>query len=229
MCRVFASLGCLALVTACGTPSETAAAKERCPPAQEAPRSIEAIVQTLNAMPKPVELPCLIETLPRPLAIHASTSMLSLQPAFARESPRIFIFTDPLILAVVPDGDGQHLLEMSEQRAEARTIKAELAFPVEAELSQAAPFEHVLFNETTTSCAFCHGGETRVESNFARVYESQALRPGPDQRVPLDEVARSAASCAADASLPRCALLRAIFDNGTVVSREFPDSFGLFL
>lgn len=195
----------------------------------EAPHDIDAVVRALNAMPKPVDLPCLLQSLPRPLSVHASTSMISLQPAFNRESPRFFIFSDPLILTVVPEGAGLDLLEMSEMKAEGRSIKAELAFPVEAELTRAAPFEHVAFEKTTTACGFCHGGEVLVESSFARVYESQALRPLPSQTVPVEEVARAAANCDATAEPARCALLKAIFAHGEVVQREFPQSFGLFL
>lgn len=231
MRRAFPGLACLSLIAACASPDGDGAPAEeqRCPPPAEAPRSIDAVVQALNTMPKPIELPCLLESLPRPLSVHASTSTLSLQPSFDRGSPRIFIFSDPLILSVVPEGDGQPLLEMSELRAEGRSIKAELEFPVLAKLTQAAPFEQVMFTENSTTCGLCHGGETLVESNFALVYESQALRPLPEQRVPLEELRHAAAGCKPTDPWPRCAMLTGLFDHGEVVQREFPESFGFFL
>jgi hypothetical protein len=230
MRRALVGLACVPWVLACSVPEggERPAAEASCPRAAEPPRSVGEVVQALNAMPKPVELPCLLQALPRPLPIYATMSSLSLQPAFNRESPRIFIFADPLILSVVPDGDGQHLLEMGEQREAGRSIKAELAFPVETEVTPAMPFEHVMFSENTTTCGFCHGGETLVESSFTGIYESQALRPLPNQKVSLEEVALAAANCDASAQPARCAVLKAIFGHGEVVHREFPASFGMF-
>ena len=193
------------------------------------PRSIQEMVDTVNALPKPVELPCLLESLPRPLEVYATLSTLSAQQSFDRASPRIFLFADPLIVSVVPVGFGAPLLEMAEQRAVGRSIKAELEFPVEAELTPAAPFEQVLFNGTNTSCAFCHAQETMVEDlAFTQVFESASLRPVPSQKVALEELIRTTEACDAVAEPERCDMVQAIFGQGGVTHRDFPAAFDIF-
>src|SRR5687768_10615887 len=51
------------------------------------PRSIQEMVDVVNALPKPVELPCLLESLPRPLEVYATLSTLSAQQTFDRAYP----------------------------------------------------------------------------------------------------------------------------------------------
>src|SRR4051794_26926429 len=60
------------------------------------PQTIADVVELLNAMPKPVSLPCFLSTLARPLEVHATLSVTSAQPAVGKRSPRIFIFLDGL-------------------------------------------------------------------------------------------------------------------------------------
>jgi hypothetical protein len=194
------------------------------------PRSIQEMVDTVNALPKPVELPCLLESLPRPLEVYATLSTLSAQQTFNRAYPRIFLFADPLIFSVVPDGIGASLLEMAEQRAMGRSIKAELEFPVETELTSATPYEKVMFSETNSTCAFCHADETMVEDlTFTQVFESVSLRPVPWQQVGIEELLRTTAACDALAEPEQCAMVKAIFgQEGGVTHRDFPAGFATF-
>lgn len=220
----------------CSSPSaatgaESSAGQGGCAPAATAknPTSIVEVVDTLNAMPKPIDLPCFVEHLAGPLALDATMSNLSLQPATGRRSPRIFILLEPLIVSIVPQGVGRDLLEMGERRSETRSLKGEIAFPVTTELEHAAPFEHVMFSSELTSCAFCHGSETPVaDISFTAAYESDAFRPLPSNRVSVDELRSERAACDAESEPYRCSLLDALFDREAVTSRELPESFAIF-
>lgn len=219
---------------ACSAPSSTNGAEiggVTCarPATAKNPTSILEVVDTLNAMPKPVDLPCFVQHLTGPLAVDATMSNLSLQPATGRRSPRLFILLDPLIASIVPQGVGRDLLEMGERRGENRSLKAEIAFPVTTELTHAAPFEHVLFGPELTSCAFCHGAETRApDISFTTAFESDAFRPLPSNRVGVDELRAELAACDATTEPYRCSLLRALFDREGVTPRELPESFAIF-
>jgi hypothetical protein len=225
-------------VLSCGTPSPSSAdgsdgvaSQGGCAPLVGAvnPTSIVEVVDTLNAMPKPVDLPCFVQHLAGPLAIDATMSNLSLQPATGRRSPRIFILLEPLIVSMVPQGAGQYLLEMGERRRETRSVKGELAFPVTGELQHASPFEHVLFGTELMSCAFCHGSETPASDiSFTSAFESDAFRPLPANRVSIDELRSELAACDAAAEPYRCAMLGALFNREAVTLRDLPASFAIF-
>jgi hypothetical protein len=193
------------------------------------PTRIVEVVDTLNAMPKPIDLACFVQHLAGALTIDATMSNLSLQPAIGRRSPRIFILLEPLYLSIVPQGAGRDLLEMSERRGETRSLKGEITFPVTTALAPASPFEHVIFGEELTSCAFCHGAETPASDiSFTAAFESDAFRPLPSNRVSIDELRAERAACDAEAEPFRCALLAALFDREAVTSRELPESFAIF-
>jgi hypothetical protein len=220
----------------CSSPSaptgpENAASQGGCAPVATAnnPTSIGAVVDTLNGMPKPIDLPCFVRHLTGPLAIDATMSNLSLQPATGRRSPRIFILLEPLIVSIVPQGVGRDLLEMGERRGETRSLKGEIAFPVTTALEHASPFEHVMFSRQLTSCAFCHGSETpAADISFTTAYESDAFRPLPSNRVSVDELRSELAACDVESEPYRCSLLDALFDREAVTSRELPESFAIF-
>lgn len=193
------------------------------------PRSIADVVALLNELPHPVTLPCLVEALPHPLAIHAIDSAFSAQPAAGKRSPRVFLFVDPLMLSVVPDGSGAHLLEFGERRSETHTLKAELEFPIERELEPTAPFDRLRFSEESSTCGFCHSEESQAEDvahPFARV--SRALRPMPAQHVPAEAVRAELSACDAATEPERCALLEALFQGGRVEERAFPTVWKTF-
>ena len=257
MDRLF-GLMCLALVLGCepneaevpaaapadaGGPDASEPIEPRCvapPGIPAAPYSIADAVELINALPKPVTLPCFLQALVRPLSLHAVNSIFSAQPADGARSPRIFIFFPGLILSIVPSGPGAHLLELAESRPDDRSLKAELELPIETQLDEAAPYERVHFDDTITTCGFCHQGEERDESVASPLaFVSPALRPRDSQRVWLDQLAAEAAACddrddAADdpdagSERERCAILQALFDRAPwPIEHEFPSTYQQF-
>lgn len=205
-----------------------------------APHSIAEVVQLINALPKPVTLPCFLDALLRPLSLHAVKSSFSAQPADGARSPRIFIFYPGIILSIVPSGPGAHLLELGEWRPDDRSLKAELELPIDAQLDEAAPFERVFFDDAVTTCGFCHQGEERDEAlALPLAFVSPAIRPRDEQRVWLDELALEAAACDASehtgddpdagSERERCAILHALFDRAPLpIEHEFPPSYRQF-
>ena len=194
------------------------------------PERVTDVVDHLNTLPKPLSLDCVLTSLPRPLALNATRSILSAQPAVGQRSPRVFVMYDKLILSVALAGMGQHLLEFGELRPEARTLKAEIAFPVTSELTHAAPFEQVMFQEGQTSCAFCHAREIRDESiDFTAAFVSVAYRPTERQaQVTIAEMAAELAQCDPGAEPERCAMLQSLFARGMPIARDFPADFITF-
>lgn len=234
--RAAAFLALAANLAACGPSADEPPAKPPtgCEPARGAsnPTSIAAVVDSLNALPKPVTLPCFIQHLSGPLAIDATKGDLSLQPAVGRRSPRIFILLDPLIATIVPQGLGQDLLELGERRGETRSLKAEVLFPVTTQLEHASPYEHVIFDKESkslTSCAFCHGAETLApDITFTRAFESDAFRPLNGNRISVDELAAERQACDAKLEPYRCAVLDALFERESVTFRSLPAAFATF-
>ena len=54
---------------------------------------IQSVVDWINAMEKPLTLPCFVASLPRPLRTNSVDSDFSAQPAIGRRSPtRVFLF-----------------------------------------------------------------------------------------------------------------------------------------
>jgi hypothetical protein len=179
-------------------------------------------VALANALPKPLTLPCYLEALARPLPLHASLSVFSAQPARGPGSPRLFIYFEPLIMTVVPTGVGAHLLEFGEQRADYRSLKGELAFPLGEPVAPGEVYEHTLFSEEVSTCASCHASEELDTSvPGGRGFVSQSLRPRYGERVPLYLVRASPSTCDAESEPDRCAMLDALFGWGEVVDWEF--------
>src|SRR5689334_21320856 len=76
-------------------PSRDAAAMPDAPPPARCrppsgvsgtPRTIFEVAALANALPHPLSLTCFLESLDRPLALHAAVSTISLQPAPAARS-----------------------------------------------------------------------------------------------------------------------------------------------
>jgi hypothetical protein len=187
------------------------------------PRSIEELVDLLNALPKPLELDCFLKSLRRPLYVNANASTLSAQPATGSDNPRIFIFKNNLIITVVPSGAGARLLEMSELKSKTRSIKGELRMPITGRVEQSDPYRMVI-TEGKTSCSGCHSleyPEHRLEG--IQVYSSVAIRPTPKRDVPLDELEFYNHYCKVlrDNS-ERCLALDALLSHGEVIAQPFP-------
>ena len=192
------------------------------------PTDVEQVVAMLNAMPKPVTVPCFLDALQRPFELNATSNTFSAQPAFGPNNPRIFIFRDKLAIAVVTKGDGRPLVELGLERAHGRSLKAEIEFPVEAELPLEQPYLHLTEDETVsgegTTCGFCHLGESRDPSiDFAPAYVSSMIPPAPNDRVDLDYLLWAWENCDPDAEPDRCAMFDAIFAQGEVSERPFPE------
>lgn len=212
------------IVAACGgaeVQEEPVAHKERTclPPAGVSgqPRTIEDAVDLINAFDAPVTLPCVLESLDRPLHVVATSNNFSAQPAFGPNNPRIFIVIEELVLSVVTKGDGRPLLEFGQKRTDSRSLKAEIRFPIETELDHAAPYERV-HRESGTSCAFCHLDEVRDdEVDVAAAYMSQIIPPNNKDVVELDYMLWSYEACDAESDPDRCAMFDSIFAHGDVI------------
>jgi hypothetical protein len=186
------------------------------------PRSIRALVDLVNALPRPLELTCMLESFERPLDAHAVISLVSLQPAMGERSPRIFLLSGPLIMSIVPVGPGSALLELGELVDARRSLKGELHFPVTDRLTQASPYEKI-YDGQGTSCRFCHPAEEAAEGlAVPPAFVSGAFSPDARYRVGLDRVHEERRTCDEGKEPARCALLRALFDHGEVREGEFP-------
>jgi hypothetical protein len=232
-------------VSACGAPPEadsTADAAPSEPPARQhsaacvapagisnAPRTISDTLTLINALPKPLTLPCFLEALARPLEINATNSLFSAQPSQGQRSPRIFLFRDPNTMSIVPAGPGAPLLEFGEQRPDYRSLKAELEFPVLGPLLPSAPFERLLFSPQITTCGVCHAAEVQESMVFGvPEFVSASLRPLPDDNVPAAALLNELAICDRTAEPDRCALLDGLLGWGPVTDRAFPPQMATF-
>lgn len=188
------------------------------------PATIQDAVDLLNALPE-ASVPCLIAALDRPLAVHATSGLISAQPAADVRNPRIFVFTDTLTLSIVPAGAGRDLLEFGEQRPDLMSLKGELFMPAEQPVGPEKPYDHVRYNADLTACGICHREEHPVvDGAHPDAYVSRQLRSLERERVGLDALRAEHANCDASADAARCAIYSAIFDHGPVIWRDFPDA-----
>ena len=177
-----------------------------------APQSFSELSALLNALPRPTSLPCLLESLERPLGVWFTSSAFSAQPANGARSPRTFISLGPLVLSVVPGGAAGSLLEVGYRSSPGRSIKAELEFPLTSTVTAELWHERVAFSARRTVCGACHSAEWPVTDPFYRDgFESSVIVPDPRYRVALSEVRAEAASCDARYEPERCALFDALF------------------
>jgi hypothetical protein len=219
----------LALQACAASPDEvdTLANPNRCTlPASVsgAPRDIEEVVTMVNALPKPTSIACFVEALERPLRMKAVHSVFSAQPATSERSPRFFIFLDPLIMTVVPEGIGRQLLELSVlQRDRSMSLKGEIVFPVTETIGAEYPYAHIEAMPRGSVCGLCHRDEVRSGSiTFATAYVSRAYRPRPqDDEVPLPQIDGEARDCDRSVDPERCDVLRALF-GGAHEEQDFP-------
>ena len=235
MIRRHTALVCAAAALSCAQPPEPAdeppePEKTCVPPRPELgrPRDVAQLVELIDALPRPVTIACVLESLERPLRIHATSSAFSAQPADGARSPRVFVFFEPLILSIVPDGDAAHLLEMSVVEEDLRSLKGEIPFPIVGELPEDEAFTHVLYREGATTCGFCHAAERPSAELGAPAFVSGVLRPPERERVPLEALRGEHDACDPDAEPDRCAILDGLFGWGEVRDGEFPSHWPTF-
>lgn len=195
------------------------------------PATIAEVMSLVNAMPQPLSLACLLETLDRPLDLSASRSLFSFQPAAGSRSPRIFIYTGtesrPLVWTLVPEGDGAKLIEFGQFLDETRSLKGEIEFPVAAALDGGSPFTRIRDKERAgsragTTCRGCHADEVNAPEFHADAFVSAALRPDDRSLLPLENLRQEHKVCDKAAEPDRCAMLSALFDHGVVREKPFP-------
>lgn len=171
-----------------------------------------ALVDWINAMPKPLTLACFIASLPRPLYYNATHSRSSVQPAIGRLNPRIFIQYDQLWLSFVPheamtavkdpitgartsvwDADGIQLLEFSlEVESDLpvpQSIKGELAFPILNTIPRNAPYARIADSAQESTCKACHANETIVGAlDGVPIFRSKMLRSAKQTLMQPDDI-----------------------------------------
>jgi hypothetical protein len=192
------------------------AAPAGCAAGLPAPQTIDEVVERVDALPER-SIPCMVASLPRPLSVMAVASTFSAQPG-SWWSPRFFVFTDGLVLSVVPEGEGAHLLELGEWTEPGlRSRKAELVYPLPE--GPPDPYTHLALDDGST-CGVCHVLEEAEE--LAGQFVSDAIEPTLGSRVPLDDVLAEAEACDPEAEPERCGILRAVMGAGDVRDATWP-------
>jgi hypothetical protein len=214
----------------CGAPSPASPTTTCAAPAGAtgSPSSIAEAVTLANALlatQSELQLPCFVQSLDRPLGTLAVNSVFSLQPAAGPRSPRIFLFSNALVMSVVPAGDGAPLLELAEYTSPTRSIKGEIRFPLDAPLAPSLPFERVATPDGTV-CGGCHNPEQPADQvTVARAFESEVLRPRSVEIVSLDFITSQTAACDSTKEPERCNMLSSVYGHGQVVTQMFsPDA-----
>lgn len=230
-----ASLVMVVVFAGCGpepttTPKHKASEALRACAAMAGPvTTIAAGVERLNALPRPVDGPCFVASLPRPLSVVATSGVTSAQPAASRASPRLFLMLEGVVASVVPEGDGSRLLEFGEWVTPTRTLKGEVALPITEPLAADAPYQHVLYSQPATTCALCHRGE-EPHPTIPNAYVTAAFKPQKGTTVSTVDLSLAHDACteAADET-GRCAMFHALFDFGTVKDGAFDKAVETFI
>ena len=177
-------------------------------------------------MPKPLSIPCLVESFARPLKVNLTLSSLSAQPAVGRTSPRVFIFYGDLVISIVPEGKGAYLLEASFMYTDSTSLKAEYEFPISQKIEYAYPFDRIktdsAVNGEGTVCRTCHNDESL--DNAASVpgaFTSVAIKPESSMSISTFKSELNSCEFHDDKSY-RCQMIQAIFKGEDLVATEFP-------
>ena len=183
--------------------------------------SIAEAVARLNSLSPNGDGPCFVATLPRPLAVVATTGSTSAQPAGGRSAPRLFFMLPKVVISAVPAGPGSSLLEFGEWVGSTRTLKGEVALPVTTPLAADAPFVRVLKGTDRTICATCHREEEK-HPTIPNAFISVAFQPEPGTFVTVTDLEELHRLCTQVDDLgPRCAMIHALFDFGEVTQGSF--------
>ena len=201
----------------------------RCGGEQREPVSITDTIAKINAL-APANGPCVVASLPRPLKVVATMGSLSAQPADGAKSPRFFFLLPKLVVSAVPSGAGSEVLEFGEWVGETRTIKGELALPVNEAVATDAPLTRVLDSMAEgTACRSCHRDEIRHDT-IPNAFVSMAFRPEPGQGVLLADLQKLHDTCTAEKDTSaRCDMFHALFDFGEVQQGAFATKVETFL
>jgi hypothetical protein len=198
--------------------------RELCIPAAESVsfETIPDVIDHINSLPLPLTIPCLIDSLPKPLHINATSSDLSVQPAIGAVNPRIFIFAGQVILTFAPVGKGSETVEFSEVLSETVSIKGELEFPVTTKLARDAAYTRIMRKDNIdgTTCVGCHLGETKVDDN---IFETKALKPFDRQDVTLEALGELNTNCV-NSGVLRCNIFDSLFRGAAPLPKKFPES-----
>jgi hypothetical protein len=190
------------------------------------PQNINDVILLLNAMPKPVTIPCYLQVLKRPLRANATASILSVQPAADENNPRIFLFSGPsLIQSFVPMESSSKAIEFSFLLDDVTSIKGEITFPVTKELDSSYAYTSILSTKSGgTTCASCHGVETKYFEAFGlNAFASRAIKPFKTRDVPLTNLEARVKACGNTATYD-CDVIRALYLNGKPVPKNFPEA-----
>lgn len=182
-----------------------------------APRDVPQLLELINSLPKPVTVACFLESLERPLEVFMTSSTFSAQPAFF-ESPRTFIFFEPLVISIVPGGTSQNLLEFGERTPDLRSIKGEIEFPVYENVGSELLRSQVQLSREGSICGGCHAAEVRLDTqSYEAAFESVIIVPDPVLEVNIEDFKARTENCDYQYDGTRCAILDALFDHGEVI------------
>jgi hypothetical protein len=207
----------------------------RCSPAEGTsgnPKTIREALDLINGLPQPVDFPCFLESLDRPLSINATSNTQSAQPARGKRSPRIFIvLNESLSMSFVPAVVAS-TLEFGERKADdpGFSVKAEVHFPIEDQLVPEDAFSRLAPDPSTgrtleqaTLCGVCHDNEKPTpDYPILGAFASAIVRPTPFFAVDAATLRKEVDTCDAATEPERCAMLHALFGHGNVVQTAFP-------
>lgn len=190
------------------------------------PRTIADTVQLINSLPKPVTLECFLQSLAKPMQVFAVNNGFSAQPSAGQDSPRIFIMFPGFVISAVPAGPGSTFIEMSELLDSSSSVKAEIEFPITGTLAADAPFTRILNpgNSGASKCTFCHSGEVMLTpgSYAGPAFLSSIVRPDTAKRIVSPYLKVQSRACNKATEPYRCAILKAIFEDGKAQDANFP-------
>jgi hypothetical protein len=127
-----------------------------------------------------------------------------------------------LVISISPAGSASDRVEFAEYPTPLRSIKAELAFPMKAQVPVTEPFDRILSGDGTV-CGGCHRAEEPApDFTGVRAFESGVFKPRPQDVVPVPEIQEQHRACDPKAEPYRCAMFEALFEHGPVLQGELP-------
>jgi hypothetical protein len=193
-------------------------------PSLTQPASIDDAVILIRSLPKPLTLNCFLKNLKPPLQVVAVDSNGSAQPSAGPNSPRIFLINYPLIMSIVPAGQGRDKLEFSQVQPPGSSVKGELLFPINEDFQADLPYTRILLGGGGgTNCKACHFNEYQAFRYAGPAYGSDIIAPGVSKQVSVGQLKSLALNCDTGADALRCAILKAVFIDGQAQAGVFPN------